>query len=269
MAPIAAVAFFAAPLFLILYYSWLTRDIMQTHSRLHMTLPVLGELPDAFHRPATEPVEVYMARAKEWLRFTAEYTILVTGLLAMVWLWVQYEETLIRLIEALVTNGILLPLDFGTGAAWDSFWFPLLILAGVLPAWLIFRTFFLQSAVYPFLFVHLILLTGAALADILQLNVTLETTLLSRSALGAIIWLIFASHVVWALTYPAPLKALPLVLCAMASSLLIALGAFTVVEIILSVHSPTLTSFAVYTIFGYGAFGMHLWSVAFLSRTVA
>lgn len=265
MTVIAAALFYAFIAFLAVFYLVLTARSKRNTSRLDLNfLEISGSVNED---TTTQVMTSGYSGSAEWTSFALQYLVLLLpicgfGVIWAIWLpeLSRHGDEAVQFIQRTIAE---LPLtDPGLP-------FPLLVLLGLTPVWLLCRIMLKDSIAFPFVFFHILLTAACCVADLLGLNGRLNPSEYLDSALKWIVYLILFSQAIWAVSYPNPLRSVPFVCLGLAFSIAIALSVFVFANLFTIFSSPTLTALIVYGAFGYGVFGSHLWMLSKVSRTVA
>ena len=251
------VAALIMPIFVLgAFYFFLANRILQERNRLPLNVFNLESFSGDFSAMDAEYAAPPYSAAREWLSFFSRYCILLLPIFFTALAWEIYRLDLIgsaKVIAGYIHGELVFP--EGTRS---NIWLPACITIG---ASLLRLPKLKSSITYPFLASHVMLAAICCLSDALGINDSLNSKLFTSSALNGVVWTIFLSSAIWAISYPHPIKAIFPTLAAMAFSLASAFAAFIFVEIYSAFSGPTLTAFTVYVAFGYGVFGLHLWSL--------
>jgi len=262
MTLVMAIVFYGFVGLLAISYGLLVHSAKKRSSRLNLNHPELADYvvsPAGAFQGSGDSEE---RAAEEWQDFILQYAALfvLLGLCAGFWMvWQSEVSAYLSGISGSLRSGLV-------GFADVVLPFPVWVLFGLLPAWFLCKALPQHSVAYPFVAFHIVLVSACCAADIIGANAQLNPIQYSESAFRWIIFYIIFSHSIWAISYPNPIKSVPLVCWGLVFSLSAAFFVFVFINLFSDLDSPTIVAFTVYISFGYGVFGTHLWSLSIISQ---
>lgn len=264
MTLIAAALFYSFIALLVAFYTGLTIGAKRSSSRLNLNyLELSGKSEtDVPH----EIVATGYSDGASWTGFMLRYLVVLLAICGIGISWSiwhptisgfgnEVAQTLLQTLAGVPVNDHGLP-------------FPLLIMLGLLPVWLMCRATLRNSISYPVIVFHILLAAACCVADLWGLNSRLNPAEYLVSTLKWIVFLILFSQAIWAVSYPDPIRSVPFVCLTLIASILVSLSVFVFANLFTAFNSPTLTAFLVYGAFGYVVFGSHLWMLSIVSQKI-